>query len=342
MFLSFFQLCYRLSDRGMTLLLGFLKSLVQWLCSLCPHTDLKAFHNYLPATVYFLRKLIGNNQQLISYVVCPQCHSVYKYDECVLKNHNGTKESAKCSFVRFPNHPHRRKRQICGTQLLKRAKCGSSYQLVPRMVYAYNSVISSLTRLINRPNFLQKCEHWHHISRSPEMYCDVYDGKVWEDFMIVNEKPFLQLPNNLCLQLNVDWFAPFKHLQYSVGVIYLVVENLPRTERYKLENTIIVGCIPGPKEPRKNINSFLKPMIDELLVLWKGTLLKTSSLFGIVPIRCALTCITCDLPATRKVCGFTSFSSLLGCSKCQKKFPCAAFGKKSDYSGFNRDTWFSR
>jgi hypothetical protein len=54
------------------------------------------------------------------------------------------------------------------------------------------------------------------------------------------------------LILNLDCFNPFKHIEYSVGVIYLVVANLPRSERYKLENVIIVGTIPGPREPKKH------------------------------------------------------------------------------------------
>ncbi len=70
------------------------------------------------------------------------------------------------------------------------------------------------------------------------MYTDIYDGLVWEKFQSVNGRPFLQVPNNLGLILNLDWFNPFKHIEYSVGVIYLVVANLPRTERYKLENVV--------------------------------------------------------------------------------------------------------
>ena len=85
------------------------------------------------------------------------------------------------------------------------------------------------------------------------------------------------------------------------------------------------------------MNSYLKPLVDELLELWTGTYLTAPGVF--VPVRCALLCISCDLPATRKVCGFTSFSSLHGCSKCMKKFTCDSFGSKSDYSGYDRETW---
>lgn len=49
-----------------------------------------------------------------------------------------------------------------------------------------------------------------------------------------------------------------------MGVIYLVVLNLPREERFKDENMICVGLIPGPKEPKININAYLEPLVDEL------------------------------------------------------------------------------
>ena len=100
-----------------------------------------------------------------------------------------------------------------------------------------------------------------------------------------------------------------------------------------------MGVIPGPSEPKKHMNMFLKPMVDELIDLWDGCYLRTSSALGIVPVHCALMCVSCDLPATRKACGFTSYSSLHGCSKCMKTFPCDTFGKKSNYSGYNRQSW---
>ena len=35
----------------------------------------------------------------------------------------------------------------------------------------------------------------------------------------------------------------------------------------------------------------------------------------------AVLCVTCDIPASRKLCGFLSFSATMGCNKCKKKFP---------------------
>ena len=51
-----------------------------------------------------------------------------------------------------------------------------------------------------------------------------------------------------------------------------------------------------------------------------------------------LSCIVCDIPATRKVCGFWK-NALKGCSKCLKEFPTARFGAKPDYSGFDCENW---
>ena len=41
---------------------------------------------------------------------------------------------------------------------------------------------------------------------------------------------FLSVPGNLLLSVNTDWFQPFKRTRYSVGVMYLVVLNLPRNQ----------------------------------------------------------------------------------------------------------------
>jgi len=58
-----------------------------------------------------------------------------------------------------------------------------------------------------------------------------------------------------------------------------------------------------------------------------------------VLVRACIACVTCDIPAVRKLCGFLGHTARLGCSKCLKEFPTEEFGDKRDYSGFNRDLW---
>ena len=88
----------------------------------------------------------------------------------------------------------------------------------------------------------------------------MYDGDIWKHF----RTNFLSVPYSYLLCLNVDWFQPFKHTQYSIGAIYVTIQNLPRRERYKPENVLLIGIIPGPKEPALSIDSFLQPLINEL------------------------------------------------------------------------------
>ena len=50
----------------------------------------------------------------------------------------------------------------------------------------------------------------------------------------------------------------------------MTVLNLSRAERFKERWTMVLGIIPGPTEPKGNINTFLKPLVDDLLLLWDG------------------------------------------------------------------------
>ena len=146
--------------------------------------------------------------------------------------------------------------------------------------------------------------------------------------------PYLGSPHNYAFMLNVDWFQPFKHSVYSVGALYMVLMNLPRAERFKPENVLLVGIIPGPHEPRHNINSYLKPLVAELNILWSnGIQVQLPETTNNTTVHGALLCVDCDVPATRKVCGFTGHTSSKGCSKCTKFFP-GSVSDGMDYSGF--------
>ena len=121
----------------------------------------------------------------------------------------------------------------------------------------------------------------------------------------------------------------------------MIVLNLPREEWYKIENVILAGIIPGPNEPKGNINSSLSPLVEDLKSFHDGIVVRSPKAYlSLTTIRAILICVMCDLPAARKVCGYTNFNGKKGCSKCMKEFPST--GDKIDYSGFDCDTWTSR
>ena len=45
--------------------------------------------------------------------------------------------------------------------------------------------------------------------------------------------------------------------------MYLLILNLPRSERFKVHNLILVGLIPGPNGPC-DVNPFLSPLVEGL------------------------------------------------------------------------------
>ncbi len=209
-----------------------------------------------------------------------------------------------------------------------RTSSGTTY-LYPRQMYCYNSLIHFLSDRLLQPGFVDRCEAWRTRVVQEDMLDDVFDGQVWKDFM------------NPALSLNVDWFQPFKGSVYASGVIYLAVLNLPRTEQFTSQNTLLLGVIPGPREPELTINTFLKPLVEELLKLWNAIPMKTHD-NRFVLVRAALLCVACDIPAARKVCGFCGHRALHGCSRCLKPFPTDHFGEKADYTGFIREDWEPR
>ena len=192
--------------------------------------------------------------------------------------------------------------------------------------------------LANRPGFMSQCEAWRHRQKVSNTLCDIYDGKVWEEFQYVDGIPFLAASHNWALMLNIDWFRPYKHTPYSVGAVYMVITNLPQSERFKKENLILVGIVPGPSEPPLHMNSYLQPLVDELNLLWHDGIQVTSPDFPQpLTIKSALICAACDIPAW-KVLGFCGHASKLGCSKCTKAFIYDEIAEKLNFGGFSECT----
>ena len=338
-FLLLLQARHYIPDSAMNALLKFLCVLFSVLGRFSP--VIASMASAIPSSVYSLGRAVGNSVGFMKYVVCPKCHKLYKLSDCI--SQVGARQSSTlCTFIQFPNHPYRRFRVECGQLLLKTVYFSSGRLILyPFKVFPFKTLSSSLQQLLLRPGFAELCQHWKSRVRSDYLQ-DIYDGKVWNDFQVVSGQPFLSGAWGLGLMINVDWFQPYKHTTYSVGVVYLTIMNLPRSIRFKRENVILVGILPGPSEPKHDINSYLEPLVNELRDLWTGVAMQVHTVTGLssTVVRCALLCVACDLPAGRKVCGFLGHSAKLGCSKCLKAFPGGV--GSMNYSGFDRSLWPSR
>ena len=106
-FLFMFQTLFRVSDTAMNILLKFLSmfflSVGRRVSSLPAN-----FTSALPDSLYSARKISSSNRdQFNRYVCCPTCHSLYSFQDRVIKLANGQMESKTCSYIRFPTHPQR-------------------------------------------------------------------------------------------------------------------------------------------------------------------------------------------------------------------------------------------
>ncbi|OAD67046.1 hypothetical protein PHYBLDRAFT_102313, partial [Phycomyces blakesleeanus NRRL 1555(-)] len=112
--------------------------------------------------------------------------------------------------------------------------------------------------------------------------------------------------------------------------------NLPQEERFKPENVILVGLMPGSKEPKtKEINHYLKSIVDELLQLFMGITIPTFKCPAGVNIHAALHMVACDIPTTRKTSRFTTHNSTCACPRCVRQFTRLPSTNQADFSGFD-------
>lgn len=260
---------------------------------------MKKYYIFFPQNLYALSKIVKSNVDFMKYVLCTKCFSLYDYSECftVVEGNRVTKN---CSFVEFQNHRLPQFRRPCNQPLLYEVALSSKKVLKPYKIFCYKSLKSSLNTFVQRDNFEDMCETWRYCEKKDGILYDVYDGRMWAEFN-GGKYDFFSQEGNYGLMLNVDWFQLYKHTNRSIGVIYLAVLNLPRVERFKRENIILVGVIPDMKSEPKT-NTFLYPFVQELEEAWtRGFWLKSHNSAELLKyFKLALTCVGCDVPASRK------------------------------------------
>lgn len=342
LFLLSWQYKLSISDSAVNALLQFLNIFFLVLNKVIGSPFLKIMAENLPITTNSCRVLLNiSDKSIIKYVSCVKCHSIYEFDKCTEKGLRGKLVSKHCPNIAFPNHPCMAYRKSCGALLCKEVQHGTRTFCHPFRTYCSTNLIDSIQALLSRPEMLQKIEHWRSRPTESCLLGDVYDGRVWQEFQVVNGRNFLKHPHTIGLMMNIDWFQPFKRTTYSIGVIYLVIMNLPRNERFLPKNVIICGIIPGPSESKHNINSYLSVVVSDLQKLWKGVFMNIHGYNLPILVRAVLLCTSSDLPATRKICGFSSYNSTFGCSKCLKHFTINV-GQKNNYSEYDRENWERR
>ena len=129
-----------------------------------------------------------NENDFKKFVVCPDCHSLYNFS--ALMAHKKDQEYVVIlPFLII----HMSRRQPCKARLLAEVQLKSGKkQYYSRKYFCYKPLTESLSMLARRVGFLKHCELWRLRERVANAMCDIYDGKVWEEFQYVNGTPFLE------------------------------------------------------------------------------------------------------------------------------------------------------
>nr|XP_017239698.1 PREDICTED: uncharacterized protein LOC108212485 [Daucus carota subsp. sativus] len=253
----------------------------------------------LPDNYYYCKKMVkklGLGYQKID--ACPNdCMLFYKEDE----------NMTKCT--------------ICGHDRFKPKKDGvtTKKSLIPFKILRYFPITDRLKRLYMSS---RTAEHMRWHARSPSNDGELnhpVDGQAWKDFDKAHPQ-FASETRNVRLGLSTDGFNPFGHsaVPYSCWPVIVTPYNLPPWMCMKQPYLFLSLMIPGPNSPGKNLDVYLRPLIDELKVLWRDGVqtwdVSTKSNFN---LKAALMWTISDFPAYGMLSGWSTHGKL-ACPYCME------------------------
>lgn len=140
-------------------------------------------------------------------------------------------------------------------------------------------------------------------------WTDIFDGEHYQNLRKLNikiegfdslQRLYFDQETDIALGICTDGFCVFDMRNLSAWPILLINYNLPPEIHYKLENFIPVGIIPGPKGV-KDINSFLEPLVEELIELAQGVRATDVVNERTLALRAHLIVAFGDMPAMAKL-----------------------------------------
>ena len=97
------------------------------------------------------------------------------------------------------------------------------------------------------------------------------------------------------LGLSTDGFAPFAHYgqSYSCWPVIVTPYNLPPWMCMRRQFMFLSLLIPGPRNPKGNLDIYMQPLIEELINLWQVGIMT----FDIARIICEFVhCLRIEFP----------------------------------------------
>ena len=183
MFLFLWQTLYKVSDHRILVRLQCSRLFLTMIENVAKIDVLVKVAQSLPQTLYLAKSYIGLGQdEFEKFVACPNCCTLYKTEDCVIRKSNRRIVSKKCDHVPFPIHSQRSRRKQCGVFLMKnmRSKNGSLF-VHPKNLYCFKKLSDSLRSLLKRhQDFLKTVNLAERESQQQIPWLMFFDGKVWK------------------------------------------------------------------------------------------------------------------------------------------------------------------
>ncbi|KAJ9547255.1 hypothetical protein OSB04_019798 [Centaurea solstitialis] len=166
-------------------------------------------------------------------------------------------------------------------------------------------------------------------SRLQRLYCSRHTAKnmIWhntgrsEDGAMRHPYPnFSKEPRNVRLGLAADGFNPFGNMSsaHSTWPVVVTTYNLPPWLCMKESSFMLTLLIPGPKSPGKDMDVFLRPLVEELKHLWNtGVRTKDAATNTFFTMKAMLLWTINDFPARSSLSGWSGqgYKASLTCNE---------------------------
>ncbi|GJX93998.1 zinc finger, PHD-type containing protein [Tanacetum coccineum] len=210
---------------------------------------------------------------------------------------------------------------------------------VPKKVLRYFPIIPRLQRLY-KSSHTAKDMIWHATGKctEPGKMQHPVDGGAWKKFD-TKYPDFAKEPRNVRLGLAADGFNPFGNLSqaYSMWPVILTTYNLPPWLCMKESSFMLTLLIPGPKSPGKDIDVYLRPLIEDLKVLWDRKGVETIDVASgqKFNMRAMVLWTINDFPARSSLSGWSG-QGYKACPTCNEDTPSVRVLSKTAYVGHRR------
>ncbi|KAL5538476.1 hypothetical protein UlMin_035499 [Ulmus minor] len=209
---------------------------------------------------------------------------------------------------------------------------------VPHKVLRYFPLAPRLKRLFATSK-TAKLMRWHRAGKSTDdnVMRHPVNGRAWKDFDRTHPV-FADDVRNVRLGLAADDFNPFNNMSISYSVWSVVTTyNFPPWLCMKLEYLMLSLLIPGPQSPGKDMNGFLRPLIEKLKELWENGIdtRDTGNDRKVFKMRVALLWMVNDFPARSSLSGWSG-QAHKACPTCNEDTPSMRVIGKTAYFGHRR------